>query len=157
MYIHKIEARDLPDLWFQAVHDILEHGIYYVLYANTSHQGVFHHLYPWYDAGLDHWISSWNKKGILWKRWVENLREVWACKTCSLWVWGGLLGNRWFRVQQEVRMMGKPNCFGKYGSEWDCLECIRDISCHMERDNRPSTQSMINRNQLNVEELTEDG
>lgn len=24
--IHKIEARDLPDLWFQAVHDILEHG-----------------------------------------------------------------------------------------------------------------------------------
>ena len=26
MYIHKIEARDLPDLWFLAVHDILEHG-----------------------------------------------------------------------------------------------------------------------------------
>lgn len=26
MYIHKIVARDLPDLWFQAVHDILEHG-----------------------------------------------------------------------------------------------------------------------------------
>ncbi len=26
MYIHKIQARDLPDLWFQAVHDILEHG-----------------------------------------------------------------------------------------------------------------------------------
>ena len=24
--IHKITARDLPDLWFQAVHDILEHG-----------------------------------------------------------------------------------------------------------------------------------
>ncbi len=26
MYIHKIVARDLPDLWFQAVNDILEHG-----------------------------------------------------------------------------------------------------------------------------------
>ena len=26
MKIHKIEARDLPDLWFQAVHDILDHG-----------------------------------------------------------------------------------------------------------------------------------
>lgn len=26
MEIHKIEARDLPDLWFQAVHDILEYG-----------------------------------------------------------------------------------------------------------------------------------
>ena len=26
MYIHKIDARDLPDLWFQAVHDILDHG-----------------------------------------------------------------------------------------------------------------------------------
>ena len=26
LYIHKIQARDLPDLWFQAVHDILEHG-----------------------------------------------------------------------------------------------------------------------------------
>ena len=26
MYIHRISARDLPDLWFQAVHDILDHG-----------------------------------------------------------------------------------------------------------------------------------
>lgn len=26
MYIHKIVARDLPDLWFQAVHDILDKG-----------------------------------------------------------------------------------------------------------------------------------
>ena len=26
MNIHKIVARDLPDLWFQAVHDILDHG-----------------------------------------------------------------------------------------------------------------------------------
>jgi len=26
VYIHKIQARDLPDLWFQAVHDILDHG-----------------------------------------------------------------------------------------------------------------------------------
>jgi thymidylate synthase len=26
MHIHQITARDLPDLWFQAVHDILDHG-----------------------------------------------------------------------------------------------------------------------------------
>lgn len=26
MNIHTIEARDLPDIWFQAVHDILDHG-----------------------------------------------------------------------------------------------------------------------------------
>ena len=26
MNIHTIRARDLPDLWFQAVHDILDHG-----------------------------------------------------------------------------------------------------------------------------------
>jgi thymidylate synthase len=26
MKIHAIQARDLPDLWFQAVHDILDHG-----------------------------------------------------------------------------------------------------------------------------------
>lgn len=26
MKIHTINARDLPDLWFQAVHDVLEHG-----------------------------------------------------------------------------------------------------------------------------------
>ncbi len=26
MNIHKVEARDLPDLWFQAVNDILDHG-----------------------------------------------------------------------------------------------------------------------------------
>jgi thymidylate synthase len=26
MKIHHIHARDLPDLWFQAVHDILDHG-----------------------------------------------------------------------------------------------------------------------------------
>ena len=26
MYVHKIQARDLPDLWFQAVYDILDHG-----------------------------------------------------------------------------------------------------------------------------------
>ena len=26
MYIHRVVARDLPDLWFQAVHDILDNG-----------------------------------------------------------------------------------------------------------------------------------
>jgi thymidylate synthase len=31
MYIHRIQARDLPDLWFQAVHDILDHGRRFVI------------------------------------------------------------------------------------------------------------------------------
>ncbi|MBW1698378.1 MAG: thymidylate synthase [Deltaproteobacteria bacterium] len=31
MKIHKIEARDLPDLWFQAVHDILDYGRRFVV------------------------------------------------------------------------------------------------------------------------------
>lgn len=31
LYIHKIEARDLPDLWFQAVHDVLDHGRRFVI------------------------------------------------------------------------------------------------------------------------------
>ena len=26
MYIHQVESRDLPDLWFQAIHDIFDHG-----------------------------------------------------------------------------------------------------------------------------------
>jgi len=26
MYIHQVKARDLPDLWFQAVNDIMDHG-----------------------------------------------------------------------------------------------------------------------------------
>ena len=31
LYIHKIQARDLPDLWFQAVHDVLDHGRRFVI------------------------------------------------------------------------------------------------------------------------------
>jgi thymidylate synthase len=31
MYIHQIEARDLPDLWFLAVNDILDHGSRFVI------------------------------------------------------------------------------------------------------------------------------
>ena len=31
MDIHKIDARDLPDLWFQAVHDILDYGKRFVI------------------------------------------------------------------------------------------------------------------------------
>jgi thymidylate synthase len=31
MDIHNISARDLPDLWFQAVHDILDHGRRFVI------------------------------------------------------------------------------------------------------------------------------
>ncbi|MDP2645325.1 MAG: thymidylate synthase [Desulfobacterales bacterium] len=36
LQIHKIEARDLPDLWFQAVHDILDRGRRF-----TIHKGSF--------------------------------------------------------------------------------------------------------------------
>lgn len=31
LQIHKIEARDLPDLWFQAVYDILDHGRRFII------------------------------------------------------------------------------------------------------------------------------
>jgi thymidylate synthase len=31
MYIHEVEARDLPDLWFLAVNDILDHGSRFVI------------------------------------------------------------------------------------------------------------------------------
>ena len=31
MKIHQIKARDLPDLWFQAVHDILDEGNRFVI------------------------------------------------------------------------------------------------------------------------------
>jgi thymidylate synthase len=31
MHIHKVEARDLPDLWFQAVHDILDRGRRFII------------------------------------------------------------------------------------------------------------------------------
>ena len=31
MNVHHVEARDLPDLWFQAVHDILDHGRRFVI------------------------------------------------------------------------------------------------------------------------------
>ena len=31
MKIHQIKARDLPDLWFQAVHDILEKGTRFII------------------------------------------------------------------------------------------------------------------------------
>ena len=31
MKIHRIDARDLPDLWFQAVHDILDEGKRFVI------------------------------------------------------------------------------------------------------------------------------
>ena len=31
MNIHQISARDLPDLWFQAVNDILDHGRRFVI------------------------------------------------------------------------------------------------------------------------------
>ena len=31
MRLHQVTARDLPDLWFQAVHDILDHGRRFVI------------------------------------------------------------------------------------------------------------------------------
>lgn len=57
--IHKIVARDLPDLWFQAVHDIFEHGRQFVI-DRGSYEGqtrleydyfIGHVLNPGYGAG----------------------------------------------------------------------------------------------------------
>lgn len=59
MYIHKIQARDLPDLWFQAVNDILEHGRRFVVnrgsYAGQTRLEydyfIGHVMQPWYGSG----------------------------------------------------------------------------------------------------------
>jgi thymidylate synthase len=54
MKIHRIQARDLPDLWFQAVHDILDHGRRFIIdrgsYAGQTRLEydyfIGHVLYP---------------------------------------------------------------------------------------------------------------
>ena len=59
MYIHKIEARDLPDLWFQAVNNILEHGRRFVVdrgsYAGQTRLEydyfIGHVMQPWHGSG----------------------------------------------------------------------------------------------------------
>ena len=59
MYIHKIQARDLPDLWFQAVNDILEHGCRFVVdrgsYAGQTRLEydyfIGHVMQPWHGSG----------------------------------------------------------------------------------------------------------
>lgn len=59
MHIHKIEARDLPDLWFQAVHDVLDHGKRFVIdrgsYAGQTRLEydyfVGHVKMPWHGEG----------------------------------------------------------------------------------------------------------
>jgi len=59
MKIHKIVARDLPDLWFQAVHDILDHGRRFKIdrgsYAGQTRLEydffTGHILQPWHGAG----------------------------------------------------------------------------------------------------------
>ena len=59
MNIHKIVARDLPDLWFQAVHDVFEHGRRFVIdrgsYAGQTRLEydyfIGHVLDPGYGSG----------------------------------------------------------------------------------------------------------
>ena len=59
MYIHKIQARDLPDLWFQAIYDILEHGRRFFVdrgsYAGQTRLEydyfIGHVMQPWHGSG----------------------------------------------------------------------------------------------------------
>ncbi|MFH1918052.1 MAG: thymidylate synthase [Nanoarchaeota archaeon] len=53
MYIHKIEARDLPDLWFQAVHDILDHGRRFVI-DRGSYAGQTRLEYDYFEGHVKH-------------------------------------------------------------------------------------------------------
>lgn len=59
MLIHKIEARDLPDLWFQAVNDLLDKGRRFTIdrgsYAGQTRLEYDHFIghvrQPWYGSG----------------------------------------------------------------------------------------------------------
>jgi thymidylate synthase len=53
MYIHKIEARDLPDLWFQAVHDILDKGRRFVI-DRGSYAGQTRLEYDYFMGHVKH-------------------------------------------------------------------------------------------------------
>jgi thymidylate synthase len=53
MYIHKVEARDLPDLWFQAIHDILDHGKRFVI-DKGSYAGQTRLEYDYFIGHVKH-------------------------------------------------------------------------------------------------------
>jgi thymidylate synthase len=53
MYIHQIEARDLPDLWFLAVHDILDNGRRFVI-DRGSYAGQTRLEYDYFMGHVKH-------------------------------------------------------------------------------------------------------
>ena len=53
MYIHQIEARDLPDLWFLAVHDILDNGNRFVI-DRGSYAGQTRLEYDYFMGHVKH-------------------------------------------------------------------------------------------------------
>ena len=53
MDIHHIYARDLPDLWFQAVHDILDHGKRFVI-DRGSYEGQTRLEYDYFTGHVKH-------------------------------------------------------------------------------------------------------
>jgi thymidylate synthase len=53
MYIHQIEARDLPDLWFLAVHDILDNGKRFVI-DRGSYAGQTRLEYDYFMGHVKH-------------------------------------------------------------------------------------------------------
>ena len=53
MDIHNVYARDLPDLWFQAVHDILDHGRRFVI-DRGSYEGQTRLEYDYFCGHVKH-------------------------------------------------------------------------------------------------------
>ena len=53
MYIHSVVARDLPDLWFQAVHDILDHGRRFTI-DRGSYAGQTRLEYDYFTGHVKH-------------------------------------------------------------------------------------------------------
>ncbi len=53
MHIHRIDARDLPDLWFQAVHDILDNGRRFVV-DRGSYAGQTRLEYDYFTGFIRH-------------------------------------------------------------------------------------------------------
>jgi len=53
LYIHKVNARDLPDLWFQAVHDILDHGRRFTI-DRGSYAGQTRLEYDYFMGHIEH-------------------------------------------------------------------------------------------------------
>ncbi|HIJ54672.1 MAG TPA: thymidylate synthase [Deltaproteobacteria bacterium] len=53
MKIHRVDARDLPDLWFQAVHDILDHGSRFTI-NRGSYSGQTRLEYDYFMGHVKH-------------------------------------------------------------------------------------------------------